>query len=106
MHTANTNVVVFGGRTFALVEAGARPVQLSYELDTVLHSELGGTLPNGYTATPKVHPAKGDLTAHPAHGAIVHLQYIVLGAEAILSPVDERKNDSAGKRVETRRDHV
>src|SRR5690606_16123979 len=38
METANTNVVGIGGRTFALVEAGARPVELSRELDTIEHS--------------------------------------------------------------------
>src|SRR3546814_20654055 len=63
MDTANTNVVGFGGSKFALVEAGARTVELSYELDTVMHSDPGGTLPTGYTAPPTVHRAPGDV--HP-----------------------------------------
>src|SRR5690606_23301653 len=49
MDTANTNVIGLAGRTFAIVEAGARPVELSYELDTIAHCDLDGTLPNGYT---------------------------------------------------------
>src|SRR3546814_306042 len=88
MDTANTNVVGFGGSTFALVEAGARPVELSYELDTVMHSDLGGTLPNGYTAHPKVDPATGDLHAVAYHWAIPHLQYIVIGADGLVRQVE------------------
>ena len=74
--TANTNVIGIGGRTFALVEAGARPVELTYELDTIEHSDLGGTLPHGYTAHPKVDPATGDLHAMAYHWALPHLEYI------------------------------
>src|SRR3546814_396375 len=88
MDTASTNGVCFGGSTFALVEAGARPVELSYELDTVMHSDLGGTLPNGYTAHPKVDPATGDLHAVAYHWAIPHLQYIVIGADGLVRQVE------------------
>jgi len=28
-----------GGKTLAIVEAGARPVELSYELDTICHTD-------------------------------------------------------------------
>ena len=37
---ANTNVIGLAGKTLAIVEAGARPVELSYELDTVCHTDL------------------------------------------------------------------
>ena len=77
--TANTNVIGLGGKTFAIVEAGARPVELSYELDTICHTDLDGTLPHGYTAHPKVDPATGDLHAIAYHWAIPHLEYIVIG---------------------------
>ena len=86
--TANTNVVGIGGRTFALVEAGARPVELTYELDTLEHCDLGGTLPNGYTAHPKVDPATGDLHAVAYHWALPHLQYIVIGPDARVRQVE------------------
>lgn len=89
--TANTNVIGIGGSTFALVEAGARPVELTYELDTIEHSDLGGTLPHGYTAHPKVDPATGDLHAMAYHWALPHLEYIVMGADGHVkqvSPVD------------------
>ena len=87
METANTNVVGVAGRTFAIVEAGARPVELSYDLDTIEHCDLGGTLPNGYTAHPKVDPSTGDLHAIAYHWALPHLQYIVVGPDALVRQV-------------------
>jgi carotenoid cleavage dioxygenase len=60
---ANTNVIGHAGRTFAIVEAGALPYELSYELDTVGASDFGGTLSGGYTAHPKRDPLTGDLYA-------------------------------------------
>jgi carotenoid cleavage dioxygenase-like enzyme len=86
--TANTNVIGLAGRTFALVEAGARPVELTYDLDTVEHCDLGGTLPNGYTAHPKVDPATGDLHAIAYHWALPHLQYVVIGADGMVRQVE------------------
>ena len=61
--SANTNVVGHAGRTFAIVEAGSRPYELTYDLDTVGVSDFSGTLPGGYTAHPKRDPATGELHA-------------------------------------------
>jgi carotenoid cleavage dioxygenase-like enzyme len=88
MDTVNTHVIGVAGRTFALVEAGARPFELSDELDTIEASDLGGTLPNGYTAHPKVDPATGDLHAIAYHWAIPHLQYVVIGPDARVRQVE------------------
>lgn len=52
----NTNVVGLSGRTFAIVEAGGTPVELSYELDTVAHNPFDATLTGGYTAHPHHDP--------------------------------------------------
>ncbi|HEY1829937.1 MAG TPA: carotenoid oxygenase family protein [Acidimicrobiales bacterium] len=60
---ANTNVIGLAGRTFAIVEAGARPYELTDQLDTVGRSDFGGTLAGGYTAHPKKDPETGDLYA-------------------------------------------
>jgi carotenoid cleavage dioxygenase len=60
---ANTNVIGHASRTFAIVEAGARPYELGYELDTIGSTDLDGTLPAGYTAHPKRDPATGELHA-------------------------------------------
>jgi carotenoid cleavage dioxygenase len=59
----NTNVIGHAGRTFALVEAGARPYELSDELQTIGPCDFGGTLEGGYTAHPKRDPLTGELYA-------------------------------------------
>ena len=79
METANTNVIGLGGRTLAIVEAGARPVELGYRLDTIAHTDLGGSLPHGYTAHPKVDPGTGLLHAIGYHWARPNvLEYTVI----------------------------
>jgi carotenoid cleavage dioxygenase-like enzyme len=88
MDTANTNVIGLAGRTYAIVEAGGRPVELSDELETIAHSDLGGTLPNGYTAHPKVDPATGSLHAIAYHWALPNLQYVVVGADGLVTQVE------------------
>jgi carotenoid cleavage dioxygenase len=60
---ANTNVIGHAGRTFALVEAGAVPYELTDDLETVGACDFGGTLSGGYTAHPKRDPLTGDLYA-------------------------------------------
>lgn len=60
---ANTNVVGHAGRTFAIVEGGGRPYELTTELDTIGPTNLDGTLPGGYTAHPKRDPITGELHA-------------------------------------------
>jgi carotenoid cleavage dioxygenase len=59
----NTNVIGHAGRTFAIVEAGAMPYELTAELDTIGPSDFGGTLAGGYTAHPKRDPLTGELYA-------------------------------------------
>ncbi|MET0324722.1 MAG: carotenoid oxygenase family protein [Ilumatobacteraceae bacterium] len=88
MDTANTNVVDIGGRTLAVVEAGARPFELSFELDTIARTDLGGTLPHGYTAHPKVDPVTGDVHAIAYHWALPHLEYVVIGADGVVRQVE------------------
>ena len=60
---ANTNVVGIAGRTFAIVEAGGKPVELGYELNTIAHNPFDGTLAGSYTAHPHEDPATGELHA-------------------------------------------
>jgi carotenoid cleavage oxygenase len=59
----NTNVIGHAGRTFAIVEAGARPYELDDELGTIGVCDFDGTLPGGYTAHPKRDPQTGELHA-------------------------------------------
>lgn len=79
---ANTNVIGHAGRTFAIVEAGARPYELTGELETVGPCDFDGTLAGGYTAHPKRDPATGELHAVSyffGWGNTVH--YTVLGTD-------------------------
>ncbi len=59
----NTNVIADARRTYAIVEAGACPYELTEELETVGPSDFDGTLPGGYTAHPKRDPVTGELHA-------------------------------------------
>src|SRR3546814_13337224 len=59
----NTNVVGLTGRTFAIVEAGGKPVELGYELNTTAHNPFAGTLIGGSTAHPHHAPFTAALHA-------------------------------------------
>lgn len=79
---ANTHVVGHAGRTFAIVEAGARPYELTDELDSVGPCDFDGTLPGGYTAHPKRDPLTGELHAMAYFwGWGNKVQYSVLGVD-------------------------
>ncbi|MEX0848431.1 MAG: carotenoid oxygenase family protein [Ilumatobacteraceae bacterium] len=79
----NTNVGGFAGTTWAMVEAGSCPVELTYELDTVGRNDFFGTLPGAFTAHPKVDPDSGEMHAIAyAWGQwFDHVQYIVVAAD-------------------------
>lgn len=56
----NTNVVGIAGRTWAIVEAGGHPVEMSHTLETIAHNKFDGTLRNSYTAHPHECPVTGE----------------------------------------------
>jgi carotenoid cleavage dioxygenase len=76
--TANTNVIGHAGRTLAIVEAGALPVELSDELATITRTDFDGTLPGSFTAHPKVDPLTGELHAVVYFWEWDHIQYLVV----------------------------
>lgn len=78
----NTNLIGHGGRTFAIVEAGGLPMELSYELETLSTSDFGGTLPGSFTAHPKRDPVSGELHAMVYCPTWEHVQYVVVGTDA------------------------
>jgi carotenoid cleavage dioxygenase len=79
---ANTNVIGHAGKTFAIVEAGSPPVELSYELDTVRVSNLGGTLPMAFSAHPKRDPVTGELHVMSYWwGWGNQVQYLIVGTD-------------------------
>ena len=79
----NTNVGGFAGTTWALVEAGGTPVELSYELDSIARNDFFGTLPGAFTAHPKFDPDTGEMhaVAYAWGQWLDHVQYIVVGTD-------------------------
>ena len=78
---ANTNVISHAGRTFAIVEGGNLPVELSSDLETLRRSDFGGTLPTGFSAHPKRDPDTGELHAAVYGVGAERIQYVVVGAD-------------------------
>ena len=58
--TVNTNVLGIGGRTWALVEAGSYPVELSDTLDEQTYNPFDDTLLGSFTAHPHLDPKTGE----------------------------------------------
>jgi carotenoid cleavage dioxygenase len=79
---ANTNVIGYAGRTFALIEAGVSCYELTDELDTVGVCDFDGSLPGGYTGHPKRDPDTGEL--HAVSHSLTRgnkVQYSVIGTD-------------------------
>ena len=80
--SANTTVIAQAGRTFAVIEGGSLPYELTYELDTIGPCDFGGTLPGGYTPHPHRDPVTGELHAVSYFfGWGNRVQYSVLGTD-------------------------
>lgn len=58
--TVNTNVLGIAGRTWALVEAGSFPVELSDTLDEQTYNPFDDTLMGSFTAHPHRDPKTGE----------------------------------------------
>ncbi|WP_327583046.1 carotenoid oxygenase family protein [Nonomuraea sp. NBC_00507] len=86
---ANTHVIGLAGRTFATVEAGALPYELSYELDTIGACDFDGGLPGGYAAHTHADPATGELHAMAYFFGWDHHQHIVIDAKGAVTQVRE-----------------
>lgn len=74
----NTNLVNLGDRSYAIVEAGGLPVELTYDLESVARSSLDGTLPNGFSAHPKLDPVTGEQHVMTYQPGLQALSYIVV----------------------------
>ncbi len=61
--TVNTNIIGHGGRLWALVEAGASPVEMNIELDSIKHGLFDNDQPGPFSAHPHFDPHSGELHA-------------------------------------------
>lgn len=80
--TVNTNVLGHAGSIWALVEAGAFPVRIGAELQTLAHDPFGGTLHGAFSAHPHRDPRTGELHAvcYDAHDQTT-VRHVVLDAQ-------------------------
>jgi 8'-apo-carotenoid 13,14-cleaving dioxygenase len=61
--SANTSVIGFGNKLWALVEGGTYPIELDRELNSICRNNFSGTLPGAFSAHPKLDPKTGELHA-------------------------------------------
>lgn len=79
--TANTNIIGHAGKTWAIVEAGSLPVELTEDLETICRSDFDGTLDGSFTAHPKKDPVTGELHAVTYYWEWDHIRYVVVGVD-------------------------
>ncbi|MGB5483548.1 carotenoid oxygenase family protein [Parasphingorhabdus sp.] len=80
--TANTNIVSIAGKTFAIVEAGGFPVELTDDLETVKHNPFDGSLTNAFSAHPHLDPQTGEMHAICYDAPVMDkVWHVVLGAD-------------------------
>ncbi|MBX7159179.1 MAG: carotenoid oxygenase family protein [Acidimicrobiia bacterium] len=79
--SVNTNVIRIAGRTLALVEAGAFPIELSEDLTSVGGCDFDGTLMGAYTAHPAYEPAARSWHAMTYFWPEEGVRYLVVGPE-------------------------
>ena len=89
--SVNTNVIGHAGRTFACVEAGSYPIELSYEMDTIGRTDFsapGRTGLNGpFSAHPKRDPDTGKLHVASYYWGFDDIQYQVIGADGVVEHI-------------------
>jgi len=80
--TVNTNVLEHAGKIWALVEAGATPVEISDDLETVAHNPFEGSLKGSFSAHPHFDPATGEMHAICYDGRDQHtIRHVVVGRD-------------------------
>ncbi|OAO05133.1 carotenoid oxygenase [Sphingomonadales bacterium EhC05] len=83
--TVNTNVVGINGRTFAIVEAGGFPVELTDELETISHNPFDNTLDHGFSAHPHIDPKTGDAHAIVYDAPVMdRIWHVVVGSDGLV----------------------
>lgn len=80
--TVNTNVIGHAGKILALVEAGAYPVELDGDLDTIAHRPFEGAPPAGFTAHPHVDADTGEMHVICYDARVMDkVRYVVVGRD-------------------------
>jgi carotenoid cleavage oxygenase len=85
----NTNVIGHAGSTWAIVESGGLPVEMTYELDSVRYIDFDGAWPGTFSAHPKLDPVTGELHVMGYYWEWDHVKYIVVRPEGSIRKVVE-----------------
>ena len=85
----NTNVIGHAGSTWAIVESGGYPVELTYELDSVRYLDFDGAYPGSFSAHPKKDPVTGELHVMGYYWEWDHVKYIVVRPDGSIRKVVE-----------------
>src|SRR3546814_9674829 len=93
-------VVGLSGRTFAIVEAGGKPAELSDTLGTIAHNPFDGTLAGPYTAHPHHDPFANETHALTYQGDRPNMVWhVVLDADAhVIREEADRKSTRLNSR--------
>ncbi len=78
---ANANVIQHAGRILALGEAGALPVELDAELNSLARLDFDATLPHGFTAHAQADPITGELFAVTYYHELSYVEHVIVGAD-------------------------
>ena len=83
--TVNTNVVDIAGRTWALIEAGSYPVELSDTLEDQRYNPFDDTLRGSFTAHPHRDPLTGEYHAIAYEAVdVATVRHVVLNADGVV----------------------
>ena len=96
----NTNVGGFAGTTWAMVEAGGCPVELTYELETVGRNDFFGTLPGSVHRPPQGRSGHRRDARHGVRLAAVD------GPRAVRRRRRRRQGSPHGRHPAARHDHA
>ncbi len=83
----NTNVIGHAGSTWALVESGPYPVEMSYELESLRYLDFDGAYPGSFSAHPKRDPASGELHLMGYYWEWDHVKHIVVRPDGSIRKV-------------------
>jgi carotenoid cleavage dioxygenase len=85
----NTNVIGHAGTTWAIVESGGLPVEMSYELESIRYVDFDGAWPGAFSAHPKLDPLTGELHLVGYYWEWDHVKYVVVRPDGSIRKVVE-----------------
>jgi carotenoid cleavage dioxygenase len=85
----NTNVIGHAGATWAIVEAGGYPVEMTDDLESLRYLDFDGAWPGSFSAHPKRDPDTGELHVMVYGVDSTSVKYVVVNAAGAIRKVVE-----------------